>query len=98
MGVSQVAKSITFPASVAKFAINNKCQLLELHRLVNFAQMIVSDPQVAKSSSFADVDIGFRCAQDAPEANASLPQADREALVAEFCEVYKGYKADATCP
>lgn len=52
----------------------------------------------AKSSSFADVDIGFRCAQDAPEVNASLPLADHEALVAEFCGVYGAYKPEGVCP
>jgi serine/threonine-protein kinase len=52
----------------------------------------------AKSSSFADVDIGFRCAQDAPEVNAATPQADREALVAEFCGVYGAYKPEGVCP
>jgi formylglycine-generating enzyme required for sulfatase activity len=52
----------------------------------------------AKSSSFADVDIGFRCAQDAPEVNANLPLADREALVAEFCKAYGAYKPEGVCP
>jgi len=51
-----------------------------------------------KSSSFADVDIGFRCAQDAPEVNAAVPQAEREALVAEFCDAYTAYKPGGVCP
>ncbi|MBI3242249.1 MAG: SUMF1/EgtB/PvdO family nonheme iron enzyme [Chloroflexi bacterium] len=47
---------------------------------------------------FTDVDIGFRCAQDAPEVNAAVPQAEHDALVAEFCEVYAAYKPDGVCP
>jgi formylglycine-generating enzyme required for sulfatase activity len=40
---------------------------------------------------FAEVDIGFRCALDAVGEPA-------EPLVAEFCQVYEGYKPGATCP
>jgi len=45
--------------------------------------------------TFSDVDIGFRCAQDAP--NVTLPE-ERAELVAEFCELYDTYNPDALCP
>ncbi|MEK7275822.1 MAG: SUMF1/EgtB/PvdO family nonheme iron enzyme, partial [Chloroflexota bacterium] len=51
-----------------------------------------------KSRSFSDVDIGFRCAKDAHEVNAARTQAERDSLVAAFCEVYLAYKPGAACP
>jgi len=51
-----------------------------------------------KSRSFSDVDIGFRCAQEAPEVNAATPPAEREALAKEFCEAFAIYKPGAPCP
>jgi serine/threonine-protein kinase len=48
-----------------------------------------------KNRTFSDVDIGFRCAKDAPEV-ASPEQ--RESLVAEFCQVYATYRPGTTCP
>jgi serine/threonine-protein kinase len=47
---------------------------------------------------YNDVDIGVRCAKDAPDANAAAPQAEREALVTEFCRIFNAYKPDAACP
>jgi formylglycine-generating enzyme required for sulfatase activity len=47
---------------------------------------------------YNDVDIGIRCAQDAPDANAAAPQAEREALVTEFCRIFNAYKPDVACP
>jgi serine/threonine-protein kinase len=48
--------------------------------------------------SFSDVDVGFRCAQDATEVNAAAPAEVHQALVTEFCQVYAAYKPDAECP
>jgi serine/threonine-protein kinase len=50
------------------------------------------------SRTLSDVDIGFRCARDATEVNARTPQAEREALVAEFCQIFSTYKPGAACP
>lgn len=52
----------------------------------------------AKPPTFSDVDVGFRCAQDATEVNAATPQAEHDALVARFCEVYTAFKPGAACP
>jgi len=51
-----------------------------------------------RSRAFTDVDIGFRCAQDAPEVNASEPRDQREQRITEFCALYATYKPDAPCP
>ncbi len=51
-----------------------------------------------QNRAFSDVDVGFRCARDATEVNASAQPAEREALVAEFCQVFSAYRPDATCP
>ncbi|MGH2593344.1 MAG: formylglycine-generating enzyme family protein, partial [Anaerolineae bacterium] len=51
-----------------------------------------------RDRAFNDVDIGFRCALDATEVNASTPPAEREALVTEFCQIFAAYKPGATCP
>lgn len=48
-----------------------------------------------KNRTFSDVDIGFRCAQDAPEVT---PFEKREALVAEFCRVYVAFRPGSACP
>ncbi|MCK6623777.1 MAG: SUMF1/EgtB/PvdO family nonheme iron enzyme [Anaerolineae bacterium] len=48
-----------------------------------------------KDRTFSDVDIGLRCAKDAPEVTS--PE-QREALVAEFCQVYAAYRPGTTCP
>ncbi|GIK40908.1 MAG: hypothetical protein BroJett011_47410 [Chloroflexota bacterium] len=48
-----------------------------------------------KDRTFSDVDIGFRCAQDAP--GVTSPE-KREVLVAEFCQVYSAYRPGTTCP
>ena len=45
--------------------------------------------------TFSDVDLGFRCAQDA--SNVTPPE-ERAELIAEFCEVYTEYKPGALCP
>jgi formylglycine-generating enzyme required for sulfatase activity len=42
-----------------------------------------------------DVDIGFRCAQDAAGAT---PAEEREALLDEFCPIFAAYKPGGTCP
>ena len=45
-----------------------------------------------------DVDIGFRCAKDAPEENAAVSPEARDQLVADFCQIYSAYKPGAACP
>jgi formylglycine-generating enzyme required for sulfatase activity len=45
--------------------------------------------------TFSDVDIGFRCAQDAPNVT---PPDQREAQLAEFCQVFADYKPGGACP
>jgi len=42
--------------------------------------------------SFSDVDVGFRCAADAPGSEPPVQ------LVDEFCQVYEGFKPGAPCP
>jgi formylglycine-generating enzyme required for sulfatase activity len=49
-------------------------------------------------SADTDVDVGFRCVQDAPEENAATPPEARDQLVADFCQAYSAYKPGATCP
>lgn len=53
-----------------------------------------------KTTLFSDVDVGFRCAQDAPEVNAAESRADHANRVTEFCTVYVAYKPEAQgkCP
>lgn len=48
-----------------------------------------------KNRAFSDVDIGFRCAKDAPDVT---PHEKREVLVAEFCRVYAAYRPGTACP
>jgi formylglycine-generating enzyme required for sulfatase activity len=47
---------------------------------------------------YNDVDIGIRCAQDAPEVNASMPAEERESLVTEFCAIFSATRPDDPCP
>ncbi|MFN8453976.1 MAG: SUMF1/EgtB/PvdO family nonheme iron enzyme [Anaerolineae bacterium] len=47
------------------------------------------------ANSFNDVDVGFRCAQDAAGAT---PADTRQTLLAEFCQVYLAYKPGGPCP
>jgi serine/threonine-protein kinase len=47
------------------------------------------------ANSFNDVDVGFRCAQDAADAT---PTEERQALLTEFCAVFTAYKPGVTCP
>jgi len=51
-----------------------------------------------KSRTFSDVDIGFRCAKDAPEVKAATPPEKRDALVKEFCQIFAADKPGAPCP
>jgi len=46
----------------------------------------------------SDVDIGFRCAQDAPEVNAARTQEEFDALIKSFCAAYRANKPEAACP
>lgn len=54
--------------------------------------------RIVKQRTYYDVDIGFRCAQSALEVNRSRPPEARQALVAEFCALYAGYRPGAACP
>jgi serine/threonine-protein kinase len=49
-------------------------------------------------SVVSDVDIGFRCAKDAPEVNAARTQEEFDALIKSFCAAYRVYKPEAACP
>jgi formylglycine-generating enzyme required for sulfatase activity len=49
-------------------------------------------------AGFNDVDIGFRCAQDAALVNETTPPDQHKALVDEFCALYAAYKPGAACP
>lgn len=51
-----------------------------------------------RPAAFSDVDIGFRCAQAAPEQNAALLEIDRVEIVRQFCAAYAVYKPGASCP
>ncbi|MCB0155058.1 MAG: SUMF1/EgtB/PvdO family nonheme iron enzyme, partial [Anaerolineae bacterium] len=57
--------------------------------------LFTTSRRATRSNTFRDIDIGLRCAKDAPEATPAAPQA---ALEAEFCQVYGAYKPGATCP
>ncbi|MFN8457216.1 MAG: SUMF1/EgtB/PvdO family nonheme iron enzyme, partial [Anaerolineae bacterium] len=46
-------------------------------------------------NTFNDVDVGFRCAQNAAGAT---PTDTRQTLLAEFCSVFAAYKPGGTCP
>lgn len=47
------------------------------------------------ANTFNDVDVGFRCAQDA---TGATPADTRQTLLAEFCQIYLAYKPGGTCP
>jgi formylglycine-generating enzyme required for sulfatase activity len=51
-----------------------------------------------KSAGSVDADIGFRCAQDAPEVNEAEPQGVKGTRLTEFCKAYDVYKPGAKCP
>lgn len=44
-----------------------------------------------KSQLFSDVDIGFRCAKDAPEVNAATSEIDRKVMIDNFCTLRQKY-------
>jgi formylglycine-generating enzyme required for sulfatase activity len=51
-----------------------------------------------KPRTFNDVDVGFRCARNATEVNASASPEEHTAVVAKFCQAYGAYKPGAPCP
>jgi formylglycine-generating enzyme required for sulfatase activity len=51
-----------------------------------------------KPRAFSDVDIGFRCAKDADDVAARLPEAQQAALVKDFCRIFAEYKPGIACP
>jgi formylglycine-generating enzyme required for sulfatase activity len=48
-----------------------------------------------KSRDFNDVDVGFRCAQDA---SGVTPPAERQSQLETFCQIYAAYNPNGTCP
>jgi len=62
------------------------------------AEFYTTSRRFINDRGYNDVDIGFRCARDASEVNASAPAGERQELATQFCKVYAAYKPDATCP
>jgi serine/threonine protein kinase len=51
-----------------------------------------------RPAAFSDVDVGFRCAKDAPEQNAVIAAIDRAEITRQFCALYDLYRPSAACP
>ena len=62
------------------------------------ASYYTTSRRYVKTILAVEVDVGFRCAQDAPEVNKAEPQAARGTRVTEFCKAYDIYKPGAQCP